>query len=549
MSYDATRAVRGLVAAVLLLGLVLSAAVVAADQVVVGQVELVTSSPDGDFEAQAPGTLTVTVTNNAEVQMGGPVAYEEEVKTVRNIRVRVLENRIEPPIDVQAGTQTIGSLPGGGEAQLQFPVEVGSVEPGTYRVPIRVEYKNTRAVSYDPRTGSSDVERQNRDRKEVKYVTMTVSEEPEFEVVSEEANRIFAGDTGEFGFTIRNVGTEPAVDATVSLSTNTPGVFFGKRSSASPDSSVYVASLGVNETETFSVNVGARDDVSPGSYPITARVNYEGESGIAAQSEPLQAGLQVRPERSFALRNVTTTDVRVDEPEAEIRARLVNEGPAPARNVVARLQGMGGVTITNGETAVGDLGVGESAPVSFTVSVPDEATPGSRSFDVGVEYENADGDLRGLSTPLRRSLTVEPERELFEVVDTNTSVTPGATETLSVTVAYRGDEPVRNANVKLFTSDPLSSSDDGAYLGSMEPGETTTAQFTVSASSDALAKLYDSSVEVRYEEPDGDTRFSGTLTVGVPVSEAESGGFPLLPAVAVALLVLGGVGTVVYRRI
>ncbi|MEF8782655.1 MAG: hypothetical protein V5A39_00650 [Haloarculaceae archaeon] len=149
--------------------------------------------------------------------------------------------------------------------------------------------------------------------------------------------------------------------------------------------------------------------------------------------------------------------------------------------------------------------------------------------------------------PVEVRVCVLPDR--FEVVDTETSVTPGGSETLAVTLRYRGDDPVSNTNAKLFTSDPLSSSDDGAYLGSIEPGETVTAQFTVSASSDALPKQYDSAIEVRYEEPDGDTRFSGTLTVGIPVSESESGGFPVLPAAAVALLVLGGAGTVVYRRI
>jgi hypothetical protein len=541
-------AIRGLVVGIFLLGLALSAAVVAADEIVVGQTELVASSPDGDFQSQSSQTLTVTITNDAEVQKGGPVSYEEEVKTARNIRIDVLEDEIDAPISVEAGTQTVGHIPGGGEARLQFPIDVGDVEPGTYRIPLRVEYKNTRAVSYDPRT-SSDVERQHRDVDETKYVTITVSDEPQFEIVSEETNRVFAGDTGEFGFTIQNVGTERATDATVSLSTNSPGIFFGKQSSASPESSVYVASLDVDETESFSVNVGARDDVSPGTYPISATVQYEDENGITSQSDTLRAGLRIRPERTFSLRNVTTSDFRVDEPEAQIRAELVNEGPASAQNVVARLQPPGEVTVTNGETAVDDLAVGEAKPVSFTVSIPEGAEPGSRAFAVGVEYENADGDVRSLSTPLRQSLAVESERDRFVVVDTNTSVTPGGSETLSVTLRYRGEDPVSNANAKLFTSDPLSSSDDGAYLGSVEPGETVTTQFAVSASDDALPKQYDSAVEVRYEEPDGDTRFSGTLTVGIPVSESESGGFPVLPAAAVALLVLGGAGTVIYRRV
>ncbi len=549
MQQRSKAAIRGLVVGAFLLGLALSAAVVAADEIVVGQTELVASSPDGDFQPQSSQTLTVTITNDAEVQKGGPTSYEQEVKTARNIRVEVLEDEIDAPISVEAGTQTVGSVPGGGETQLRFPLDVGDVEPGTYRVPVHIEYKNTRAVLYDPRAQGSEVERQNRDVDGTKYVTITVADEPRFEVVSEDANRIFAGDTGDFGFTIRNVGTERATDATVSLSTNTPGVFFGKQSSASPDSSVYVPALDVNETASFSVNVGAREDVSPGTYPISTTVEYEDENGITGQSDTLRAGLRVRPERSFSLRNVTTSDFRVDEPEATIRAELVNEGPAPAQNVVARLEPTGGVTVTNGETAVDDLAVGEAKSVSFTVSIPEEADPGSRSFAVDVEYENADGDVRSLSTPLRQSLAVESERDRFEVVGSNTSVTPGGSETLTVTLRYQGDEPVSNVNAKLFTSDPLSSPDDGAFLGTVEPGETVTAQFTVSASGDALAKQYDSAVEVRYEEPDGDTRFSGTLSVGVPVSESESGGFPTLPAAAVALLVLGGAGTVIYRRI
>ncbi len=549
MEHRSKTATRWLAVGTLLLGLVLSAAVVAADDdLIVGETEIVVTSPDGDFQPQSSQTLTVTLANNAEIRRAGQASYEAEVREARNLRAEVLGDEIDAEISVDAGTRTIGNIPGSGERQLQFPVEIGDVEPGTYRIPVRVEYEDTRAISYDP-DGYGDVERQNRDISEVEYVTLTVADEPRFEVVSEEANRIFAGDTGEFGVTIRNVGTERATDATVSLSTNTPGVFFGKQSSTSPDSSVFVPALAVNETASFSVNVGAREDVSPGTYPILATVEYEDRNGITGQSDRLRAGLRVRPERSFSLRNVTTSDFRVDEAEAEITAELVNDGPAPARNVVAKLEPTGVVTATNGETAVDDLAVGEAKTVSFTVSIPEEADPGSRPFAVDVEYENTDGDVRGLSTPLRQSLAIGPERDRFEVVGANTSVTPGGTETLAVTLRYRGEDPISNVNAKLFTSDPLSSSDDGAFLGTVEPGEAVTAEFTVSASDDALPKQYDSAVEVRYEELDGDTRFSGTLSVGVPVSEAEDEGFPALPAAAAALLVLGGAGTVVYRRI
>jgi hypothetical protein len=75
-----------------------------------------------------------------------------------------------------------------------------------------------------------------------------------------------------------------------------------------------------------------------------------------------------------------------------------------------------------------------------------------------------------------------------------------------------------------------------------------TAPFQVSASGDALTKEYDSAVEIRYEEADGDTRFTGSLSVGIPVEESSSGGLPLLPVAIGGIVLAGGGAIVIYRR-
>jgi hypothetical protein len=231
--------------------------------------------------------------------------------------------------------------------------------------------------------------------------------------------------------------------------------------------------------------MGVGPDVSAGTYTVTAIVEYEDKNGITQQSDPLQAGVTVREERTFNLENVELTDFRVDEPEARIEATVVNRGPTPAQNVVVSVSGTETIAVTSGESAVGDLAVGDSAPVSFTLNIPGEAEPGSISLPFAVEYENEDGDVLQTSTPIRQSVTIQPEQDRFEVVGTETGVTPGGSATLAVTLRYTGSEPVSDANAKLFTSDPISSADDGAFLGTVEPGTTTTATFRVSASSDA----------------------------------------------------------------
>lgn len=528
--------------------LISTAAVVAADNIVIGETELVVSSPTGDFQPQSTQPLAVTITNDATVDKGGLRSYEEEVQTARNLRIELLESEIDDSISVEAGTQTVGRISGSGEAQLRFPIEIGNIDPGTYNIPLRIEYTTTRAVSYNPRS-TVDVDRQTRDVEVIKHVEITVSDEPRFKLTPAGANQILAGDDGEVEFSIQNVGTEEANDASVSLSTNTPGTFFGQQNSASSTSSVYLSDLGVNETEQFLTNMGAREDVPPGSYPVSATVEYENTNGVTGQSDTLQSAIQVRPEQSFSLQNITTSDFRVDESDAQIDAELINNGPTSVQNIVVQLNQKDSLTITNGEAAINNLAVGESKPVSFTTEIPDGAEPGSLSLTFVGTYENANGDVRNISTPLRQSIEIKSERDQFEIIDTNTSVTPGGSDALAVTFQYQGDTPVSSVNAKLFTSDPLSSPDDGAYLATIEPNDTVTAQFTVSASGDALAKQYDSAIEVRYDEQDGDTQFSGTLPVGIQVAESESGGPPLLPAAVVGLLVLGGVSTVIYRRI
>ena len=55
-------------------------------------------------------------------------------------------------------------------------------------------------------------------------------------------------------------------------------------------------------------------------------------------------------------------------------------------------------------------------------------------------------------------------------------------------------------------------------------------------------------MEIRYEEPDGDTRFTGSLSIGVPVSGDDSGGLPLSIVGIVAAIALLGGGALVYQR-
>lgn len=516
----------------------------AAENLVTGEPEISISSPDAIFEASSSQTLSLSVTNDGEIRNGGQTRYVQEVQTARNMRIEVLENRIDAPIDVKTGAQTVSGLASGRSVPLQYQLEIGDAKPGTYRIPVRVSYEFTRAITYGP---LRETERTRSEKDEIRYITITIEDKPQFSIVETDANIIHAGSNGKFKLSIKNTGTREATDTRVTLSTQTSGVYFGERANPSQTTSFYLSSLAPNETRRITTQVGASTHVSSGTYPIAVTAEYENTNGITQTSDQLQAGVTIKPEWRFTLQNLSTIDFRVDEPEATIQGKIVNEGSESVSNAVVRLKQQQGVTITDGESAVGDLSPGEAAPVSFTVAIPAAAEPGTQSFRFTVEYENSGGDILTTSTPIRTSVQIRPERDRFKIVGVNTSVTAGGSDTLTVDLRYTGSEPIKNANAKLFTSDPLSASDDGAYLGAIEPNETVSAAFKISATGDALNKSYSSSIEVRYDEQDGDTRFTGSMSVGVPVEES-SGGIPLLPAgVLAGGIVLVG-GFVVYKR-
>ncbi|ERG96415.1 MAG: S-layer domain protein [Haloquadratum walsbyi J07HQW2] len=520
--------------------------VAAAEELVVGSPNITVSSADVQFRASESATLSVTVNNDGQLTDGGRVEFENEVQTAQSVRIDIAEDQITAPIEINTGTQTLGSLNDGQSETVDFALDIGRATPGTYQIPVEVTYSHTRAIAFGQ---FEDTDRQNRERTITEEITIRIEDRPEFDMSADETNAITAGDNGQIGFNLQNIGTETAGDATVRLQTQTPGVFFGKQASQSVDTSVFVSAIEPDANEQITVQMGAGPDVAAGTYTVTAIVEFEDENGITKQSDPLQAGITVREERTFDLEDVELSDFRVDEPEAQIEATIVNRGPTAAENVVVSVSGTETIAVTSAESAVGDLGVGDTAPVSFTLNIPGEAEPGSISLPFAVEYENEDGDVLQTSTPIRQSVTIQSEQDRFEVVGTETGVTPGGSATLDVTLRYTGSETVSDANAKLFTNDPLSSADDGAFLGTVEPGTTTTATFRVSSSSDAIAKEYASSVEVRYDEADGDTRFTGSLPIGVSVSAGDSGGLPLMPIGAVAVLAVLGGGVVLYRRV
>ncbi|MFB6080778.1 MAG: CARDB domain-containing protein [Haloferacaceae archaeon] len=542
------------------------------DEAVAGSPDLGLTVTRDRIGPSETGRVDVTVSNSGDVHRTGPTPFVERVTTARNVKLTVLDSRIDAPIEITSGPVALGAVADGRPRNASFTYETGAnLTPGTYRIPIRVTYDYTSAVGYDVvqrPPGYENVAYSDSSRRRVEYVTLVVDDRSRFDL-SANTTDLYAGDTGALRFSVRNAGTETARNATIRLSSGTPGVYFGDADDPHATTSVLVPTLAPGESRTATVRVGARSAVTAGTYPVDARVVYENANGVTTRSDPLTMRVRARPERRFALRDLRPTTARVGDDDILVSGTIVNRGPATAHDAVVTVGvdgtgtategrvGSGGngsdagsVRVTSGEASVGDLAPGESRRVRFRLAIPRGVEPGDRVLAFGVDYQNGDGDLRHSRTPIRRSIGVGPEVDRFAVRGIETNVSIDASNRIVLSVNNTANVTYRDVVVRLSPSPPFSSVSPEAYVASLSPGERARLQYELTVADDAVPSTHGVRVTVVATEPDGDTYRSDPTRVRVEIRpqrflDRDWAGV-LVGGVAVAVVL--GVGYLLVER-
>ncbi|MFC4357918.1 COG1361 S-layer family protein [Halobium salinum] len=477
----------------------------------------------------------VSTNASAEISSNTRRQFEERVTTAKQVRVALLE-RDDVPVDVRTGTVPLGDIPDGEVRRAEFTVSVPEdARPGTYELPFRY------VMTYDEEIAANGTVLD--DSFVLRTVPLVVEVEPQarFGVVAAGAD-VQPGGTGTVTLDVTNRGSEVARDATLRVRADGgdlslvggDGDAGGNGAGGDGVDGRFLGTLRPGDRAAVTYRVALADDARPGSYPLEAVVVYTDEDGDRVESAPIGVGVVPGTEQRFTLSDVFAT-LRAGE-EGEIRGTLTNNGPTDAVDAVVRLS-VGSESLVPQETefALGTLGADEFREFAFPVDTRDGADPGPRQVTFVVVYRDADADRR-TSEELDAVAFVGDRRDAFIVTPVNATVEAGGEAEVVLAVTNNDDEAVRNVNAKLFASDPLSVTDDSAFVDSLEPGETATVAFTVSAAGDAVAKQYPVTVDFLYDTPDGETKLSETFQVGVTVVEPERRGFLPSPTL------LGGLG-------
>ncbi|MFC6725280.1 COG1361 S-layer family protein [Halobium palmae] len=204
---------RNQVLAMLMIGALVVPTVVLADTS--GSPNLTATAQGGQLVPGGETQVTVVLSNRGTVEESSNPQFNSEVTTAKGVKA-TLQSETDG-ITVRSATQSAGSIPDGGLAQVPFNVAVDQdLEPGTYRLPVEVKYRYTEEVDVSGDAANPSYDYDTDTETETVYVRLTVQDRARFEVVNASTDAP-VGDSGPVSVTLENVGSETARDASVAV--------------------------------------------------------------------------------------------------------------------------------------------------------------------------------------------------------------------------------------------------------------------------------------------------------------------------------------------
>lgn len=314
-------------------------------------VDLEVLSVQGDgLRAGDDGRVTATIRNEGH-------------ETARDARLNFVGSET---FEAHDGSKHVGELAPDDEATAEFRVSVGeSYVAGQSPVKLSLEYEDENGVTKEtqPETGNAGV-----------------AEDVEF-VVEAEGEEMYADSVGAVHTKVTNVGDTEVEDARFVLRENPPFQPISTRAS--------LGDLEPGEEASASFRVEVSDRAVAQEYPVEGHVEYEDSFGETRTSSSVTGSVEIGPEREIAVRGKPTVGAGATE---TVEFEVENTGEGTMRNAVARINVDSPFSTSDDTTYIGDLEAGESANVSYRISVDSGATPKTYSVDTVVKYDNVFGD-------------------------------------------------------------------------------------------------------------------------------------------------------------
>lgn len=219
------------------------------------------------------------------------------------------------------------------------------------------------------------------------------------------------------------------------------------------------------------------------------------------------------------------------------------EGVTTAKDIEATLQSETKyieVESTSNPQSVEELETGHTSTLSYTIKINSDTPAGDYELLLPVSYQyqanvkTVTSDAINLGvTGVEFARVYETKNETlripvsvksgpkFEVSNVSGSLVQGESRLINVTYKNTREEVAEDALARIIVMSPLSTEKSIVRLGDIGPGEEKTASFEISADKDALVKNYGINSEIKYVDEDGETSFSESMKVNIPLEPTE----------------------------
>jgi len=298
-------------------------------------------------------------------------------------------------------------------------------------------------------------------------------------------------------------------------------------------------------------------DVPAGNYTMLARITYQymprAEQETTTDIEyyfkddavTLPVPVTVRPIAMPSVVSVESLGLHAGG-EGYLAVTMNNTGHDTGRAASVYLVPSGVsplVPSTNG-LYIGDFAPGNTTTARFKVTVAQDADF-TQTYPIGLYLKYTDFEGNMVQSPVVNTGVDFTQKIRFRAQDDPVLLHPGKTYVVNVTYTNVGTAPAYNAQARISVVDPFSSEDDTAYLGTVRPGQSATAIFSIKTDGTATPKTYSINSEIQYTDLSNTEYTSDTIRVLAAVEDETA---PVLPIVLLAVVAAAVLVYVLYRK-
>ncbi|WP_424016597.1 COG1361 S-layer family protein [Halorientalis pallida] len=278
-------------------------------------------------------------------------------------------------------------------------------------------------------------------------------------------------------------------------------------------------------------DIAVAEDAEPGTYTLTAEVDYEYYSRITqsdtglrsynekSETDTFQVTLRIEDSARFEIVD-TESDVQVGS-SGTVGVTMENTGTETASDTSVKLESLNS-DLTFGQSSsatryAGEWAPGERKTIQYQVKASSDAEQQRYAFRATASYDDSDG-VAHQSDGLSMGVVPLPETN-FELSNVESSLRVGEDGTLSGTIRNDGDLVADDVVVRLTSQlQNLSPTDKEYSVGTLEPGQSAEFDLDIEVSDAATSGPKQFVFVAEYRDGDGDARTSDDLPTRVDVA-------------------------------